>query len=922
MGMLREFFAGITAPARRRCVIIGAVTAGVAIFVVVSVIAVVSGKEKEESCEKIGCVLSEGECYFPQNSTKLGYKTTSVLHDGSLILSWTGPLIHPKVIPELLVQVETISNEISRVVIKDAKQDRYEIPIPLKRDTWSKIDPDLVIETSGVGEMFWMTVTRKSTNTILFDTRDSVLVFMDQFLEITSKLPSNRLYGFAERGAPFRRSMDNITMPLFAHDNFPSPIGQDINLYSSQPFYMMAESDGSAHGVLIYNSNAMEAHLKPIPSVTVRAMGGILDLYFLAGPSPIAVTEQLTDLIGKPFLPPYWSLGFHLCRYGYKNLTETRETFLRNWDRQLPMDVQWQDIDYMDQKLIFTIDPGNYKGLGEFVRKEVQTKGVHYVIIVDPGIGRTEGFGVFERGKLKDVYIKTSQGEDLVGKVWPGPAVFPDFTNPITAEWWKDEMIEFHDQLPSDGIWLDMNELANFDENGNHGSIHGCEDNEINHPPYKPCTSGPTLYYKTICLDAKQKWGIQRDLHNIYGLTETIATHGALTELFPEKRPFIISRSTFPGSGQYGGHWLGDNESSWKHLRQSIMGILDFNLVGIPMTGADIGGFMGEPTEELAIRWHQLGAWYPFCRNHNMIGSPDQDPGVYGEEVFGKIKRALEIRYDLLPYWYTRFVLANQKGTPIIRATFQNYPNDKTAAAENFDEEYTQFLVGDSILVAPVVTEGEEEVKVYLPADDDWFIHRNDTYTLIGNGLQLIAAPLDELPYFVKAGSILFLQREGQTTVDRRKSNLELHVLPNAEKEATGFMYLDDGETTDTAYHTIRATLTQRSLKLETFSFDKSAGDISLPKVSKVEVANVDSDTIESEVVCGTANATASIESGTLTIVFGESASLFGLIFTVSCVLAQEKVLNSKLFLRLMPIGVGVSEFKKKRQKLSGLARR
>ena len=752
----------------------------------------------QEKCENVGCTYNETatedtpsfpKCFYP--TTNFGYYVESIDSNGILQLVWRNKPMHPTQILHVSVQVIQYCNEIFRVVIKDPKQKRYEVPIDIRPKGAADLSTKLYdVQTSGIGEKFWLNVIRQSNNESLFDTRNTTLVFLDQFLEITSILPSDRFYGMPERGAPFARSMEYIKMPLFAHDNFPSPIGQNINLYSSQPFYMVVENNGDAHGVMIYNSNAMEVFLAPEPSVTLRAMGGIFDIYFFLGPTPLSVTKQLTDVIGKPFLPPYWSIGFHLCRYGYKSTEDTRATFSRNWEKGLPMDVQWQDIDYMDQKLIFTIDSDKFDGLKEFV-ESVQAKGVKYVIIVDPAVGYKKGFDVYERGHFEDVYIKNITGQDIIGKVWPGETVFPDFTNRKTHAWWKMEMIGFHDDLPYDGIWLDMNEPANFDSDGTHGSIYGCENNKINNPPYKPNTAGDTMYYKTLCLDAKQAWGIQRDLHNIYGLTETKATYDALKAKNDSQKPFIISRSTFLGSGKYGGHWLGDNESNWKHLRQSIIGILDFNLIGIPMTGADIGGFFGNATDELAIRWHQLGAWYPFCRNHNFEGSKDQDPAIYKSQTFAMIKRAIEIRYELIPYWYTQFYMSHKSGEPIMRATFQNYPQDTKLFSKDFDNIYTQFMIGKSILVCPVTTENKTETRVYLPTSSSWYKHMNGKYSKQPAGDQLVNVPYSELPYFIKGGEILFMQMEGQTTTLRRANPYKIVVCPDQNDQAIGILYID-----------------------------------------------------------------------------------------------------------------------------------
>ena len=215
------------------------------------------------------------------------------------------------------------------------------------------------------------------------------------------------------------------------------------------------------------------------------------------------------------------------------------------------------------------------------------------------------------------------------------------------------------------------------------------------------------------------------------------------------------------------------------------------------MTGADIGGFFGDVTEELSIRWHQLGAWYPFCRNHNFEGSKDQDPATFDSPTFAKIKRAIEVRYELTPYWYTQFYKSHISGEPIMRATFQNFPTDVTLFHKDFDNVYTQFMIGESILVAPVTTENTTKTKVYLPVSTTWYKHINGTYSEQPTGEHNIDIPYTELPYFIKAGVILFMHMEGQTTALRRASPYKIVVFPNLKKDLAGRHFTTDDEVMD-----------------------------------------------------------------------------------------------------------------------------
>ena len=251
-----------------------------------------------------------------------------------------------------------------------------------------------------------------------------------------------------------------------------------------------------------------------------------------------------------------------------------------------------------DRRLDFTVNPNEFAGLQEFV-ETIHEAGMRFVPILDPAISSGEPSGsypAFDNGDELEVWVRNSSGQPLVGQVWPDdPTYFPDFSNPVTQEWWVDQIVTFYDKLNFDGIWIDMNEPANF--------VDGCANNSLNYPPYKPHTDGPDLLQKTICLDAEQFWGSHYDTHSMYGWSETEPTlRGA--RLATGQRSLVLSRSTFVGSGRWTSHWLGDNWSEWDNLHFSIIGMMQFNQFGIPLVGADICGFICNATEELCARWH------------------------------------------------------------------------------------------------------------------------------------------------------------------------------------------------------------------------------------------------------------------------------------------------------------------------------
>lgn len=298
----------------------------------------------------------------------------------SLKLHRAQPSGFPLDVNDVQVYISGLDNQRLRVRIFDPNNARWEVTLPFfnisqKGDIKSPLySIDLDSERN-------LKISRKSTGIVLFETDLRRLVFADQFIQLSVKVPSSYLYGIGEHKDSLRKKLDWKRYTLFNRDSPPIP---DTNLYGSFPYYLMVE-DGdknmNAHGIFLLNSNAMDVILQPTPAVTWRTSGGILDFFIFMGPSAPEVTRQNLNLIGKPVMQPYWSLGFHLCKYGYNSLAKTNETMQRNLDAGIPLDAQWNDIDHMDRQNDFTYDKKNFKELPEFV-DELHERGMHYVPII------------------------------------------------------------------------------------------------------------------------------------------------------------------------------------------------------------------------------------------------------------------------------------------------------------------------------------------------------------------------------------------------------------------------------------------------------------------------------------------------------------------------------------------------------------
>jgi maltase-glucoamylase len=282
------------------------------------------------------------------------------------------------------------------------------------------------------------------------------------------------------------------------------------------------------------------------------------------------------------------------------------------------------------------------------------------------------------------------------------------------------------------------------------------------------------------------------DVHNLYGWSETLATLPAVRAL-ENKRSVVISRSTFPTSGAYAGHWLGDNTSRWPHLKYNIIGMLEFNLFGIPYIGADICGFLENRTEQMCQRWMQLGAFNPFFRNHNGIRFEDQDPGSFSPSVVDSNRRVVETRYTLIPFLYTLFHRVHISGGTVVRSMAHEFPSDSTCWS--LDE---QFLWGSSLLIAPVIYENHTIKEVYLPSlNERWFnYYTGEEQSSLGN--ITVTADYDYIPLFLRGGAILPRQQSAMNTVKARLTPMNLIIALDKQEKAQGNLFWDDGDSIET----------------------------------------------------------------------------------------------------------------------------
>jgi alpha-glucosidase len=494
-------------------------------------------------------------------------------------------------------------------------------------------------------------------------------------------------------------------------------------------------------------------------------------LYRVEVDSPAEATRALAALVGTIEMPPVWALGYHQCRWSYGDVEEVRSLARELRARKIPCDALWLDIDYMDRFRAFTVDRERFPDL-EGLTEELRGQGFRTVAILDPGIVADRGDETCQNGLDGGHFVQDARGRPAKGRVWPGICHFPDFTRAETRDWWADRAAEFVRATGLDGLWIDMNEPSVF--------------------------KSPA---RTLADSARHRGlggGTHARFHNLYGRLMAQATRDALLRARPEQRPFVLTRANHLGGARFAATWTGDNQSRWEDLRASIAMVLSLGLSGQPFSGADTGGFHGDPDPELFARWFELAALLPFFRGHSEKDACRKEPWSFGPSTEAHVRAAIERRMRLMPYLYTAFRDAHETGQPVARPLFFADPSD--ARLRDIDDS---FLLGDDLLVAPVVEPAVSKRRVVLPRSEGggWYAFPDGNRLLVEGELE-VAAPLGSIPLFARAGSIVPIvparANIGVEPLPSTRSNvgpvLELHVFLDRHGIARGRLYEDAGD--------------------------------------------------------------------------------------------------------------------------------
>ncbi|KNZ43807.1 hypothetical protein VP01_984g6 [Puccinia sorghi] len=498
---------------------------------------------------------------------------------------------------------------------------------------------------------------------------------------------------------------------------------------------------------------------------------GILDLFVFLGPSSTEIFSSFASLVGTTLLPPYFSIAYHQCRWNYFDI---------------PLDVIWLDIEYAEEHKYFIWDKRHFPEPMKMIN-ELEATGrkvfiFHQLLvtIVDPHIKRTQDLYVYKEAVELNVLSKLPDGSEYEGWCWTGSSSWVDYFDPRSWDWWaglfkfdkyKESTVNVHN-------WLAHVTFSKFSKPSvfNAPEITMPRDN-IHHGGWE-----------------------HRDLHNLNGMaSHNQSSRGLRERTNPPMRGFVLSRSFFAGSQRYGAVWQGDNMGTWQHLAVSIPMLLSNGIAGMAFNGADVGGFFGNPSTELLVRWYQTGAFFPFFRAHAHIDTKRREPYLFDEPIRGHIVDMIKLRYTLLPSWYTLFFENTLTGAPMTTPQYVMFPKDE--AGFGIDDQF--YLGSTGLLVKPITQEGVTSTDVFISDDQPYYNYFTSDMFLVDKKKRssrtfTFPAPLDTVPLFQRGGHIVTRRDLVRRAAPLMwKDPITLVVALDKEGQSTGTLYLDDGESFD-----------------------------------------------------------------------------------------------------------------------------
>ncbi|MCI5595384.1 MAG: alpha-glucosidase [Lachnospiraceae bacterium] len=526
--------------------------------------------------------------------------------------------------------------------------------------------------------------------------------------------------------------------------------------------------------------------------LTISCDEADLKLYVIDGESPYDIVKQFRKIIGRSYIPPKFAFGFGQSRWGYETEEDFRQVAKGYRENQIPIDMIYMDIDYMDHFKDFTVNEENFPDFPGFVA-DMKEQNIRMIPIIDAGVKVEEGYEVYEEGVKKGHFCKKADGKEFTCAVWPGYTHFPDVLNKDAREWFGNYYKILIDQ-GIEGFWNDMNEPAIFyseegmkelkelciqfanepDDKDRFWAFQGRVNGMANHPDD----------YRRFYHEVNGEKVCHEKVHNLYGYNMTRAAGEAFSRIAPDKRFLMFSRSSYIGMHRYGGVWTGDNHAWWSHLLLNIKMMPSLNMCGFLYSGADLGGFGADTTRDLLLRWLEFGIFTPLMRNHAAAGTRMQE--CYQFEQVEDFAHVIGVRYRLVPYLYSTYMKAALQDDMYFKPLSFVYPDDSMAAKVE-----DQLMIGDEIMIAPVYTQNAAGRYVYLPEEMKQIKFLPDgslEETILPAGHHYVEIALNEVVIFIRKGKCIPLAKTAQCVDQIDTSHMEMIGY-----EGEYVLYEDDG---------------------------------------------------------------------------------------------------------------------------------
>ncbi|MCQ2511569.1 MAG: alpha-glucosidase, partial [Lachnospiraceae bacterium] len=532
-----------------------------------------------------------------------------------------------------------------------------------------------------------------------------------------------------------------------------------------------------------------------------------LDLYVITGDSALDIVKQFRKLIGRSYIAPKFGFGYGQSRWGYKYKEDFRRVVREHRGKHIPIDMIYMDIDYMDAFKDFTVHPEEFADFPTFVQ-EMKDEKIHLVPIIDAGVKVEKGYSVYDEGVENDYFCKRADGSNFVATVWPGQTHFPDFLNKNAREWFGQQYKVLID-AGIDGFWNDMNEPAIFHTPERLAALRKeiekymeIEDFDTSENPVfgllekVASTMNNPEDYKNMYHNVDGKMVNHADVHNLFGYNMTRAAGEAFEKMYPDRRILMFSRSSYVGAHRYGGIWMGDNMSWWSHLLMNLQMLPSLNMTGFLYTGADLGGFGSNTSRDLMLRWLALGVFTPLMRNHSADGTRLQE--FFRFDNTDAFESVISVRYRLLPYIYSEYMKAVLKDEMMFKPLAFVYPDDEVAV----DVE-DQMMIGNEVMIAPVVKQNAQGRFVYLPEEmmlvkflgDGSFVTEE-----LPQGIHYMKVALDEVPLFIRKGCCIPVAEKAERVDEINTEEMTVVGFKGASYE----LFEDDGISRETGLDQIR----------------------------------------------------------------------------------------------------------------------